>query len=647
MVSCINELRLKTAVRGLALLAAAIAAAQSCGAGQLEIVPPARTDGTQPLAVDELRHHLARKAKEVPYRFVFARPEDAPEAGPFESRYRVKGGTVWFWGDDSGPDEPWDWGDNRGVESRKRNGTLFAVELFAERELGMRFVWPGEGGVVVTPVERLALRDGAEGSFTTALAKGRIRNYREYKPMPWSDGLKRVMPRELYDAPKPSTFEERDLWLKRNRLQDREFFQYGHSFTRWKDRFVKTHPEFLNLHIDPKTGARERGYVHGREGSDRTKLCVSNEAVVDQVVADWVAEGAPRFLSICENDSGNWCECDNCRALDVVRPGEAPYSFLTDRYVNFWNRVAKKARAVRPDVMLTTYIYSAYRYPPRRERVEYGENMLFGFVCGPTEDAMGMIRAWEAAGMKRFFFRPNYLHTLSCIPRGYEKFFFDQFHEMLDHGMFGVDYDANDFRYVSAIEFYVLARAFADPKAGFETIMDDYASAYGAAADDVKAYYAAIREVGEAQRERRMKALAAESEMDEIRRKAFPRDIEDGRSEEELRAKKDILSRSLARHAAAGDLAADERARLENLVLQAEHAILTFRFMSGIDTLPVEELRARGEALLAFRLEHRTDLPDIYSHVFGLSRPEGRYWSLYAKRLKNAGEQEKKCVNKL
>lgn len=130
-----------------------------------------------------------------------------------------------------------------------------------------------------------------------------------------------------------------------------------------------------------------------------------------------------------------------------------------------------------------------------------------------------------------------------------------------------------------------------------------------------------------------MKAKAAESEMDEIRRRGFPRDLEDGRSEDELRAKKAILERALAQHVAAGDLRKEERARLENLVLQAEHAILTFRFMDGIDTAPVDELRKRGEALLAFRLKHKEDLPDIYAHVFGLSRPEGRYWGLYHKRL--------------
>ena len=618
-------------MRMMTVMGAAVSAVMTLTAAEYEIRMPERRDGTQVLAVKELVHHLDLKAGEVPYRFVFAKPAGEPGPKAFESRYLVKGDTVWFWGDDSGPDEEWDWGDNRGKVSRKRNGTLFAVELFAERELGMRFIWAGEDGVVVKRVPRLELKDGAAGSFTTALVKASIRNYRLYKDIKWRpDG---VLPPELYRSTPPNTFDDRAIWRLRNRLQDQEHFSYGHAFTHWKDRFLKTRPELLNYHVDPETGKSERGWSRS-EGNDRTKLCVSNEAVVDQIVADWLAAGTNRFLNVCENDSGHWCECEGCRALDVLKEGEKPYTHLTDRYVNLWNRIARKARAIRPDVMLTTYIYSAYRYPPRRERIEFGENMLCGFVCGPTEDAMAMIRAWEAAGMRHFFFRPNYLHALACIPRGYERFFYDQFHEMLDHGMLGTDYDANDDRRVSALEFYVLARAFADPTASFDAIMDDYASGYGAAADAVKAYYAEIRKVGEAQRDRRMKEQAAESEMDYIMRKEFPRDLEDGRSEEELRAKKAILTEALAKHRAAGDLDSRELARLENLELQAEHAILTYRFMSAVKALPPEEVVARGDALNAFRVAHKEDLPDIYAHVYALSRPEGRYWSEYNRQRK-------------
>ena len=588
--------------------------------------------GTRVLAANELLHHLELKAEEVPYRFVFAKPDDAPAPEPFESRYRVKGNTVWFWGDDGGSDARWDWGDNRGQESQRRNGTLFAVELFAERELGMHFIWAGADGVSVKKVKRLALRDGAEGRHVNTLVKARIRSYPAYHEIPWNQ-VKGIMPPELYGSKRPTTHEERVLWQRRNRMQDRAFFQYGHAFTKWKARFLETHPDYLNLHVDPKTGKTERGWT-GSEGPDRTKLCVSNEGVVDQIVADWVAAGTPRFLNVCENDSARWCECANCRALDCPKPGEAEFAHLTDRYVNLWNRIAKKAAKVRPDVMLVSYIYSAYRFPPRRERLECGDHMLCGFVCGATEDWKGMIEAWNKAGMKHFFFRPNYLHSITCIHRGYERFFYDQFHEMLAMGMMGADYDANDNRPTTSLEFYVVARMFADPTVPFETIVDDYATGYGAAAGEVKAYYAAVRETGERVRAQRQKGHAAGAGYDFIKEgETLPHAFDGGRSEDELRAKLAMLDAAVARHEAAKDLSAVEMRRLRTLRLQAEHGLLTFRFLTSVETMPVDEVRARGEALNAFRVAHRDEMPDVYAAIYRLWWSEIRYWQVYYRRL--------------
>ncbi|MCQ2391835.1 MAG: M20/M25/M40 family metallo-hydrolase [Kiritimatiellae bacterium] len=597
-----------------------------------EIVEPAAKDGSLRLAVQELRHHLALVADDVPYRFVFAKPDDVKEVAPFESRYRVKDDTVWFWGDDGGKTAEWDWGDDRGKETQRRNGTLFAVELFGERELGLRYLWPGADGVAVTKPKTpiLSLPRHAEGRHVSTLVKARIRSYAQYHPFPWEQ-VKAYMPRELYDAPRPTTHEERVLWQRRNRLQDREYFTYGHAFTHWKDRFEKSHPEYLNLHIDAKMGVETRGWT-STQGRDRTKHCVSNEAVVDQILADWCANGTNRFLNVCENDSGFWCECPACRALDVPKEGEKPLAHVTDRYVNFWNRIAKKARAIRPDVQLVTYVYSDYRLPPRREKIAYGENMLCGFVFAEAEDAMALINDWRKAGMRHFFFRPNYLHSIVTIHRGYERFFYNQFHELLNAGMIGVDYDANDNRPMTTLEFYVLARAFADPTATFESIVADYYAGYGAAAADVKAYFEAVRQTGEAALEE-CRRLARNPNSDFGGGGTLPRTEETGRNEAELQAKYDMLAASVARHAKSGDLTAVESARLQSLLLQAEHGILTYRFLTAVADRPVPEMKQAAEALNAFRIAHKDDLRDIYVQIYRLWWAEVRYWKLYRKRL--------------
>ena len=51
-----------------------------------------------------------------------------------------------------------------------------------------------------------------------------------------------------------------------------------------------------------------------------------------------------------------------------------------DREPGHCCRLCVRARAIRPDVKVVSYIYSYYRHPPRRERIAYPENMVFGIV---------------------------------------------------------------------------------------------------------------------------------------------------------------------------------------------------------------------------------------------------------------------------
>ena len=188
-------------------------------------------------------------------------------------------------------------------------------------------------------------------------------------------------------------------------------------------------------------------------------------------------------------------------ALDAPLPGEGRFDHMTDRYVNFWNRIARKARAIRPDVMLVAYAYSRYRKAPRRERIEHPDNMLFGFVPSIMDDAMAELAKWRARGLAHFFLRPNYHHYVGTIPRGLERYLYNNFHDCLKAGMTGVDYDAGVVRHVMNIEYYVTARMMADPELPFETICAEFYAGYGPAAADVRRYFETVRAHGEKARD--------------------------------------------------------------------------------------------------------------------------------------------------
>ena len=94
---------------------------------------------------------------------------------------------------------------------------------------------------------------------------------------------------------------------------------------------------------------------------------------------------------------------------------------------HFWNRIAEKAVKLRPDVQLVTYVYSYYRYPPRREKVEYPDNLLFGMVPQMFEDNRKMFEAWWKAGARQVFLRPNDLCAGMPFTRGLERLIYDKF----------------------------------------------------------------------------------------------------------------------------------------------------------------------------------------------------------------------------
>ena len=258
--------------------------------------------------------------------------------------------------------------------------------------------------------------------------------------------------------------------------------RYAHAFTKWPDRFEKTHMDYFGVSPYGKPGIPSmRKYA---------KLCLSNPAVIDQIIADWKAAGARKYLNVSPNDgTAGYCHCAKCMALDTRKEGENFYSHLTDRYLNFWNRILKRAKKINPDVMLVTYVYSYYRHPPRREKIEYPDSMLCGLVPVLAEDSEALFKAWKAVGMKHCFLRPNDTHPASTLLRGMEKRIYEKFQSVRrNFKLYGVDYDGTLGVRSRDLEHYIICRMIADPEKSFDELIDEYCSAFGAAADVVKEF---------------------------------------------------------------------------------------------------------------------------------------------------------------
>lgn len=604
---------MKSALFAAALLVPAAALPATFQLGDAVIVRAVKGTPAQKCAANELAHHLKlvsgakiadASAPTAGLSFLFAKPEDAPAAAPFEAHYRIDGNRVWFWGD----------------ETKKYPGAQFAVYTFLADELGVRWTFPGEKGIVFAPAAAIDLPAKKSAVYKPPYRLEIIRTMsgKTYsRPnMPIMPDFLKVDPvppaLRLSDAEKASRCGDVGKWLKRQRLFSPDPFPYGHAFQKWQDRFEKTHPEYIALHGGTKGKTPSRHFWNGAW----SKLCVSNPGVVDQIIADWQAAGTPRYLNVCENDGSGLCECDACRALDCDKPGEDFLAHKTDRYLNFWNRVAARVRAIRPDAQITTYIYSYYRHTPRRERVEYPDNIIFGTVPSLADDSHAFFDSWKKAGMKHFFLRPNYLAYCGVLPRGNEKAIYDAYKDAQEYGLVGVDFDASTWRYVMDLELYVTVRMVAEPTKGFDEIVDEFCAAFGEAAADVKGYYARIRARKDAYKAAAKSEAAKANVLDDSQLVFAQARMH---SEEALRGDLAILLEARKSRV----LRPAEASRLDDMIVRAKGYVLAYRlFKAGANKNDLYGIAEAAGKLLDHRIANREAMMDAYEQVMN-SRNKG------------------------
>lgn len=112
-----------------------------------------------------------------------------------------------------------------------------------------------------------------------------------------------------------------------------------------------THPEYFAL----RNGERKKGDWY----------CTSNPEL-RKVFAQGVLARAEFNPSISPPDGTGYCQCDACRAQDdpkSIEPSSGTVN-VTNRYVDFFDAVAKEVAKVHPEWLLNFYCYADYTQPP-------------------------------------------------------------------------------------------------------------------------------------------------------------------------------------------------------------------------------------------------------------------------------------------
>jgi len=388
-------------------------------------------------------------------------------------------------------------------------GTWYGVADLLERDLGVRWLWPGELGTVVPRKTSLSLgridRTGAPALHLRHIRDG-IANL---NPQKLGRGMTEL---EMDTARHAAMRQASDEWTSHLRLGGNFRANYGHGFTTWWEKHHDSHPEYFAMMPD---GSRTWPWSN----YDRVKICVSNQAVARQ----WMENAreffrrSPEFLSFSASPNDNVfqgnCVCPECEKWDD--PNGEKYTMnwraggkdvarehvsLTDRYVRFYNRVAEMLAQEFPDKLVGGYAYGSWKNPPLRER-NLRPNVLVGYVGFNDLYVAGASRRkdleqWDewATLARNLFYRPNLLHTGHGLPLVFIHKLAADIQHRAERNMMGCDFDSLVHHWsTQGINYYVLAKLLWNPRLDVDALLDDYCrTGFGAAAGEVRKYYLAV-----------------------------------------------------------------------------------------------------------------------------------------------------------
>jgi hypothetical protein len=287
----------------------------------------------------------------------------------------------------------------------------------------------------------------------------------------------------------------------------------GHAFTDWWNRFNEDHPDWFALQPD---GTRS-GYPAPRT----VKLCLSNPGVWDQWLAD--VEKAIRenpelkMFMAGENDSflSGLCVCENCRDWDHPEAQTYTYSWeghsqeyvaMTDRYVTFWNHLARKLKERFPDrddlyVQGLAYGVST---PPPIEAVP-DDNVIISYVgLFPTINETGRreqkakFSGWSRVA-PHIFYRPNLWYFGGgtwALPEIVIRNVMEDFRFIAENNCMGLFVDTTREHWsTQAPQYYLMAQLTWDPLQDGQAVLEDYyRRGFGNAADQINSYWNLMEE---------------------------------------------------------------------------------------------------------------------------------------------------------
>ncbi len=359
--------------------------------------------------------------------------------------------------------------------------TLWAVGHFLDREMGVRWLWPGEVGTYVPAAETVVVPEIDVRERPEMVT-------RRFNPAINSRDATEA--RVTNSETREQIIAEVEQWNARHQMGVRERVQSGHSFRHWWERYHEEHPEIF--------ATLPEGMTQPNPQPDRVKMCVASPLVEELALQEWREAGRPDVWPVGPNDGQGYCVCEDCRALDVPPSLDAdPLDIywnrsvvdLTGRYLHLWRRLLGTMREENPNVTLTTLAYANYRIAtPEMEPLGHEDALTISLVPDNwSEKEYQSLAEWERIGAT-VVMRPNFFfvgYAAPYLPLHEAGRFWEH---AIDTGIIG--WYSNDLGYWGAQGpwYYLFARLCERPDLGVEDVLAEYASAFGEAAPAIREY---------------------------------------------------------------------------------------------------------------------------------------------------------------
>ena len=258
------------------------------------------------------------------------------------------------------------------------------------------------------------------------------------------------------------------------------YFPFVHSMDSLvPPELYETHPEYFPL----IKGKRVNGYV---------QRCLSNPDVLKMSIArvrQWIKEHPDaNIISVSQNDTGKWCQCEQCKAFDDEEGTPAA------SMIRFVNAIAADLERDYPKIRIDTLAYQYTRKPPKSLRPH--RNVIIRLCsieccfahplasCSSEENRRFRedIIAWQPVAPKLYIwdYTPNFGHYQQPFPN------FDAIQPnvqfFVQHGVQGLfeqgNYSGGGNGELGPLRAYLLAKLLWNPDTDLRHHTEEFLKAY-------------------------------------------------------------------------------------------------------------------------------------------------------------------------